>query len=356
MLEDPGHLMGPDPVAQRPLRVGIAPGGPGQRRQVAVQHQRADRVGKQVGVGGAKEGAIGHTPIGQRRTPGGAAKLFQIAGHIGGGDMGQQIARPLGAGLTEGGIGPGPVLLLVVADRKGAEGTDQRVLLIAAVETLRPGRLADAPGIPADHVEGLPHRLRELAVPLRELPRAGAARTAGVEEQDALGVPPRRRHPPQRQPDRRAVGRAIVQRHRVDGAFQPVDRRIGTGRPQDRVVPEVIGGRLGRGGSGEGSQHDSGSGGKGRKGHRKLFPRSGSGPVPRPRTARAPRCRRHPAKPARPGQSRAGPIRTSVVLSGRRHARRRRRCATDLVDLDHLVDHQPLVGVVAHVVALAPGA
>lgn len=96
-----------------------------------------------------------------------------------------------GAGLREGRVGVVPDALVGIAHRKRAKVADQGRFVVRVLEAVRLARGADAAGIPAHDVEGPAHGGGELAVPFGELHAAGAARSAGIEEEgaDRLAAP-----------------------------------------------------------------------------------------------------------------------------------------------------------------------
>src|SRR5919109_766787 len=159
--------------------------------------------------------------------------MVEVAGRVGGRDMGQQPAAELAAAPrkrdapTHGALRGCP--------REGDRGNGPEALLASrAAEAAHPSAGISAARFPADDVEApAADRIDTLVVTLQQ-PEAGVARAARVDERRAdplVGLAGQVAD--HREADRAALGAIPVERHSDPGALQTLIRRI-TRRPRNR--------------------------------------------------------------------------------------------------------------------------
>jgi len=92
------HLVG---VGHTACQHRLGAGGGGDRVDQAVQGHGAYPIGEQVGVGLADQGPEGLPEVGELPVTDQLAQMVQVAGGVGGGDVGQQLAVQGAAALRQ---------------------------------------------------------------------------------------------------------------------------------------------------------------------------------------------------------------------------------------------------------------
>ena len=222
-----------------------------------VEHQPADLVGEQVGVGRAELGAVGRAEEDQLRLTERRPQHVHVAGRLDRGDVADEVVGVVDAALVEGLEGLLELLPLLWRVRVGV-GRDEVVEGGVGDAVDRIGA-AGAARVEADDVEGVEELLAERERRVLGVRRAGRAGPAGVDDQRA--DPARRiggRDLEQRQPDGLAGRLLVVDGHRQRRALEVAAARLprqllGVERREvrsGRLGGAVIGRRSGREGRG----------------------------------------------------------------------------------------------------------
>ena len=191
-----------------------------------VEHDASDLVGEQFGIGGADLGAVGVAEEVQAVVVHQAAQQVEVAHRFDGGDVVEQVAAVLPAGVGELGRRPQQVRPLLLGVGRGV----QVVHRVGPGRVVAPhrGGVAGAARIPADDVvllqAGAAERVDEFL--------AGTARTARVDEQGAEAGGRGRGQLLQREGERLGARIGVVQRREDVGA----DRRATAVRPAQPLV------------------------------------------------------------------------------------------------------------------------
>ncbi len=201
----------------------------------AVEQHRPNPVRVHVGVGLAEEGAVGEAYIGELVIPDEAAQVVEVAGGVGGRDVGKEPAADVPAAPGEV-RGLAPVPLGRVLGERDRDSLPEPLLGPLAAKAAHRSAGVGATGIPADDVETpVAERVEPLRIPSNEVD-AGFAGSPRVDEHRAdspIGLA-------RQVTDHRKLdlppGRAVpVERHSNPGTFQaaaaiaPGDFTLGPG-------------------------------------------------------------------------------------------------------------------------------